>query len=288
MKRIFILTALLATVIGSAMLGSCTQKKTVRLCIPVKDESSGKWGYADSTGNKVIPYIYEEAGDFLDGLSRVKLDGKYGFINHAGEEAISCIYEEAEHFGDRLSKVRLNGKYGFIDTAGQEMIPLIYDEMEKGEDGLLSVGANGKYGCIDKNGKIVIPLIYDTTVRFLNGEAKVLQDGKCYFIDRKGEKLPDLMRLEFTYTKTGQSVNGMPVAKLSGYAFFDKATGEKLKYKKLVIDGRTVAHARCYSEPGMTGSNVVEFSFDGGRFIQYSGNVTLAYKIENEILTVLK
>ncbi|MDE7413676.1 MAG: WG repeat-containing protein [Muribaculaceae bacterium] len=38
---------------------------------PVKKSQSGKWGYIDEAGKKVIPFIFRQAGDFHEGLARV-------------------------------------------------------------------------------------------------------------------------------------------------------------------------------------------------------------------------
>lgn len=39
----------------------------------------GKYGYNDKYGNVVIPYKYEHAYNFMEGLAAVKLNGKIGF-----------------------------------------------------------------------------------------------------------------------------------------------------------------------------------------------------------------
>lgn len=50
--------------------------------------SDNKYGYMDKTGKIVIKCQYEDAGDFHDGLAKVKVNGKYGFIDKTGKMVI--------------------------------------------------------------------------------------------------------------------------------------------------------------------------------------------------------
>jgi hypothetical protein len=314
----------IAVSIGLMMFFACSRKE-IKLQTPVQDEKSGKWGYADSTGKVVVSFIYEEADVFKDGLARVKQDGKYGFIERAGnvvvpliygniedftdgiskamldgkygyldksgKEITQFIYEEAGTFQDGLVKVKLNGKQGFIDHTGKEVIPLKYDEIGDFKEGILKAKLEGKYGYLNKSGEEIIPFIYDFAENFSTGKAKVQQNNKSYFINKDGDRLPDEMTLQFVYRQTGQSINGTPFAKISGFVLKDKHSEEELKYRRLVINGMTVTGSRCYSESGINGMNVAEFSFGGGRYIKYSvplmDSKTFKYKLENGTLTVL-
>ncbi len=51
-------------------------------------EKDGKWGYADVSGNVVIPLQFEYAGDFNDGMARVRSGDKFFFINLQGTRSI--------------------------------------------------------------------------------------------------------------------------------------------------------------------------------------------------------
>ena len=315
---------MVAVNVGLVMFFACSQKD-IKLQTPMQDESSGKWGYADSIGKLVVPFIYEDANEFKDGLARVKqngnygfidykgevaiplvygelgdftegiskamLDKKYGFIDKSGKEVIPFIYEEITTFNYGLAKVKLNGKYGFINNVGKEVVPLKYDEVGDFVEGLVKAKLEEKYGYIANNGEEAIPFVYESAEDFSRGKAKVQQNNKYFLISKDGVKVPDEMSLIFTYQQTGQAVNGTPVAKINGFAFKDALSGEELKYRKLVIDGKTVVSTRCYAESGMNGMNVAEFSFGGGRYTSYSialgHSKTMNYKLENGTLTVL-
>lgn len=50
-----------------------------------------------------------------------------GRIFLEGEVIIPFEYEDADEFENGLAMVRLNGRWGCIDTTGKIMIPILYD-----------------------------------------------------------------------------------------------------------------------------------------------------------------
>ncbi len=104
-------------------------------------ERNGKYGFIDKSGNTKIPFIYRYAGNFYEGLARVRKrkNSKYGFIDESGNTKISFIYDDAKPFYGGLARVKKNGKYGFIDKSGNTKIPLIYDHAMNFSDGLAEV-----------------------------------------------------------------------------------------------------------------------------------------------------
>jgi len=162
--------------IGLMMFFACTQKN-VKLQTPVKDEITGKWGFADSTGKVIVAFKYEAASDFTEGLAMVKLNGKMGFINDCGKEVIPLIYDVCDVFNEGLAKVALDREWGYIDKTGKEIVPLKYDVIRDFSEGLAMVCSNGKCGYVDKTGNEVIPLKYGGASDFSEGLACVSLDG---------------------------------------------------------------------------------------------------------------
>lgn len=118
--------------------------------------SDGMYGYMNRKGEKVIPFKYEHAYNFKDGLALVgkerdNWNGKWGFINKDGTEVIACKYQNAWHFSEGLASVLINNKYGFIDKYGNEIIKTKYDEAGNFNNGIARVSLNGKSWFIDKN-----------------------------------------------------------------------------------------------------------------------------------------
>ena len=72
-------------------------------------------------------------------MAAVKLNGKYGFIDKTGKEVIPFQYDEATYFYDGLALVKEGtirdkknnvtqyGKYGFIDKTNKVVIPIKYE-----------------------------------------------------------------------------------------------------------------------------------------------------------------
>lgn len=60
-------------------------------------EQKGKWGFANSKGELVIPCEYDHAEDFTDGLAFVEQDGLYGLINPEGELVVPCQFASPLH-----------------------------------------------------------------------------------------------------------------------------------------------------------------------------------------------
>jgi len=150
-------------------------------------KKDGKYGFIDKAGTLVIPYRWDFARDFSDGLASVKKDGKYGFIDKTGNLVIPCQWDEAYGFyKNGLSIVKRDGKCGWIDKTGALVIPCQWDDAWGFEDGLARVKRDGKYGFIDTTGSLVIPSRWDDAWGFEDGLARVKRDGKWGFIDTTG------------------------------------------------------------------------------------------------------
>lgn len=92
-----------------------------------------RWGYIDKKGEFVIPYRFEHACEFHDGLAAVEIGGKWGFINKQGNIVISVKFENADAVGFFHS--------GFHEGLAMVKLP----------------GSNLKFQ-INKQGKIVLPM----------------------------------------------------------------------------------------------------------------------------------
>ena len=85
----------------------------------------GKWMLIDKTGKSITKCEYEEIGNVSDGMIRVK-KGNWGYINIKGEEIIPFVYYDAYDFIDGLARVvkksrnyRDGAKYGFVNKKGE-------------------------------------------------------------------------------------------------------------------------------------------------------------------------
>jgi hypothetical protein len=185
---------------------------------------NGKYGYIDKAGKKIVPYKYDFAYDFSEGLAKVELHGKRGYIDKTGKEIIPLKYDYAGDFSEGLVLMKLHGKHGYVDKTGKEVIPLKYDDAGYFSDGLAVVRLNSKYGYIDKTGKEVIPFKYDRAGYFFEGLAYVELNGKYGYIDKTGNEV-----IPLKYDYAGDFSEGLAYVKLDGEEFSINKNGECVK-----------------------------------------------------------
>ena len=169
-----------------------------------------KWGVIDTGGNVVVPFEYDEARAFVEGLAAVCKDGKWGFIDTDGKIIAPLEYDWVDAFSEGLAMVRKgdweDGKCGYIDTTGNVVIPLEYDSCSDFYNGYAEVRKgsweDGKYGYIDTSGRVVIPLEYDAA-RIPEGDGYV--GGLEYGLATVGKKREDDSELVWSehYCKFG-------------------------------------------------------------------------------------
>ena len=104
---------------------------------------SGKYGIADTEGNKITEAIYHNVFDIESELIPVSKEGLWGYVDKNGEEVIPIIYYDT--FFERNEKMSyypypypvVNGrivvknwdnKYGVIDIWGNTLIEFEYDQ----------------------------------------------------------------------------------------------------------------------------------------------------------------
>lgn len=143
----------------------------------------GKAGFIDVNGNEVIPFIFDSAENFSEGLAAVKMNEKWGYIDLTGRVVIPCKYDWAlgeGDFSDGRAVVEIDGKYGYLDATGREVIAAKWDYAHPFSGGFAVVGEyrSRLNSLIDVNGKEVISgcqsIAYDPD----NGVAIVKKDGQ--------------------------------------------------------------------------------------------------------------
>lgn len=170
-----------------------------------------------SNGAIVIPFEYENLGNYSEGLfaARIKEKGEYkaGYIDRNNQIVIPFIYSDAEDFSEGLAAVHkyenktLNTilgpvrseKCGFINKKGEVVIPFKFKwqtETIKFSEGLCAIGTDNKSNMIyetnrnsfiDTKGNIVITGLFTNAEPFENGVARVEKNDKYGYINKKGE-----------------------------------------------------------------------------------------------------
>ena len=235
----------------------------------VKEETifgTGKWGYADTEGNLKIPYQYNEAGNFSEGLAAVK-KGRYKFyIDKNDEVVIDALYDEANMFNSGLAVVKIGVHEGFINHDGDmqslpydkiygfsEELALVYDgcrwsyldktmkpvlhieykEARSFSEGLAAVAIETKkkllWGYIDRGGNEVIPPQFEQAGLFKEGRAAVRVNGKFGHIDMSGKLITPA-----EYEEAGDFNDGFAFVKDEYFGYVDLEGIERIPLIYLV------------------------------------------------------
>jgi hypothetical protein len=233
-----------------------TKKKTCPDLWPVQQDN--KWGYLDKTGKLIIPFKFDGAGDFSEGLAAVSLKEKTGYIDKTGKFVIPPQSYAGHSFSEGLAIVvlgpfdqkgeRLLYKYGYINRSGNMVIQPREAESLKWlsyyykalafSEGLAAVEQKDKSGYMDKVGRQVIPARYNDVQHFSEGLAAVMIEDKYGYIDRSGK-----MVIPPQFTDAGPFAEGLASINSNGnqWGYIDKSG-------KLVINKEEFVVARGFSE----------------------------------------
>lgn len=144
--------------------------------IPVSKD--GKFGYINSYGTLVIPFKYDYAYGFVDGVARICADGvlsdygtytngKYGYLREDGTELVppdsywigfdydeDLGYAKASNGGEHSVLINKNGKVIECDEKGYADVNANYIIVQHG---LLNNGEKDLFSVLAGNGDLVIP-----------------------------------------------------------------------------------------------------------------------------------
>ncbi|MCL2810593.1 MAG: WG repeat-containing protein [Clostridia bacterium] len=155
----------------------------------VADKGEGK-GYMNLQGKVEIPFIWDDASSFSEGLAMVEKDGLHGFINIAGEVVIPLQYHNARGFSGGLAGVlpEINGDWVFIDQSGEVHLRGNWDSVGYfGDNGLAPVSIDQMWGYINQKGTLVIEPQWEKAWPFSDGLASASVDGYTGFINAQGD-----------------------------------------------------------------------------------------------------
>lgn len=133
------------------------------------------YGFIDSNGKQVLPYIFDDAMEFSEGLAYVHKQDTFAFINKKGEVIINLPEGPGSKFINNFAPVVNTSKtqIGYIDRNGKLVIDYKFDDAGQFTEGLAYVGSLGKYGFIDTTGTVRIPFFFDYVYPFSEGRSVV-------------------------------------------------------------------------------------------------------------------
>jgi len=201
---------------------------------PIQNPQTKKWGFVDESGKEVIPFIYDYALDFSEGLA---------VVNKRGHE--QQVHEFDINGEKKLVTRFIGGKWGYVDKTGKEVIPLKYGGAESFSEGFARIRSRIVfYQYIDKTGNVVIPFRYVNAMNFSEGLATVSGQAKIRRMKPPKQHLYRLLYRWGVIDQIGNVIiplkyeepiafsNGMAAVKLDDkYGYFDDAGNEIIPCK---------------------------------------------------------
>jgi hypothetical protein len=260
---------------------NATNGKTCPELWPVKQGE--KWGFIDKTGRLIIPFKFDGAKAFSEGLAAVKVKEKVGYIDETGKFVIPPRFISGYPFSGRLALVILRSfgkdrkdiiemnQLGYVDRSGKLVIQLkealdsksLRISYQDGDltcsEGMVRVQQNDKVGFMDKAGRQVIPPRYDEAGPFSEGLAAVKLGGKYGYLDRFGKEVVPLQ-----FSEAGPFSEGLAAVKLGDkYGYLDRSG-------KVVIPPQ-------FSEADLFSEGLAQVSYNGnqGGYIDKSGKLVI-------------
>ena len=199
-------------------------------------EKDGKTGFIDHTGKVVIPFHFDQARSFHEGLALVTLKGKQYFIDTTGRVQFEVKYDIIRDFSEGLAAVNIGetripniglisnpGKWGYLDKTGKLIIAMKFTHAESFSEGLAAIKDGDKGAFIDHDGKIIFEVPLDVTLGFSEGIVGVLYRGTLSYLDRTGKNVSPPLG----YGPRGHSFSeGLVPVEIKGKTGFMDRTGK--------------------------------------------------------------
>ncbi|WP_061286038.1 WG repeat-containing protein [Leptospira interrogans] len=178
----------------------------------IQSSENKNWGAVDKSGQLIITCKFHNSLYFEDQIAIANEDyNLYGVIDLKGEYIILPKFESIDKFSDGLANVRdkKTRKHGFIDLTGNYVINPIFEYANGFSDGFAAIhDAKSKWGHIDKSGRIAIPTKFRSTGNFSEGLAYALTN-KWGYIDQTGAWI-----IQPAFTWTDRFSNGVAVVEI--------------------------------------------------------------------------
>ena len=128
----------------------------------------GQWGAVDRGGAYIVPPQYSKMHYFCDDLAAVYDGRKWGYVGRDGIMHIPPAYDEAGDFHEGLTRVRAADDVLIIDKAGQIAfhLPAGLEFPWHFSAGIAPIIKDGKWGFIDRSGNIVVSPQYSAVMRY--------------------------------------------------------------------------------------------------------------------------
>lgn len=161
----------------SYIYDSRTKEKVIKdidwIAVPADGDSliivakGGKRGFVNRyTAETVIPFKYDAAWSFTDGVAGVCEGDSVYFIDHSGNPVYNRKFARQRGY-DRYvyhgnyAAIPLNGKYGLIDRTGKWVFQPEHDDIHIGARNMWYVIDDDKWGVVGADGQLAIPMEFE-------------------------------------------------------------------------------------------------------------------------------
>lgn len=184
-----------------------------------KISKSSSWAICDTNGYPLTGYNWEAMGEITDEFIPARKGGLWGYINAEGTVLIPYQFQKADGFSEGIARVlTAEGNYAYINTSGNILFYPPFDYSFTSSDGAICGAKDGLYGYCDTAGSIIIHPQFDMGFDFHEGLAAVKFGGKWGYISTGGG-----YEVKPTFTHASDFKNGYAVCALSsGYGIIDK------------------------------------------------------------------
>lgn len=125
--------------------------------------NSKGYGFVDEKGKQKIPFMYDEAGPFVNGFSKVSLNGEVFFINSDNNRTITLPrdYDSIDNYSEGgYVRVKKDDLYGIVDLSGKEIIKTIHDYLYERNNHFIAA-KHDLYGLYGPKGNLLIPFKFE-------------------------------------------------------------------------------------------------------------------------------
>ena len=208
-------------------------------------DEDDKWGFIDSDGDVVVPFICDEYTAFENGTAIVTIHDLKGVINFLGSYVLIPTYDYIEslnhnmffsaknddedptvfdnvghelfsiegidHYSsvnsENLLRYEIGSLSGLINVDGEYVTECIFETINPFYEGVSAVQKNGLWGFIDEDGEYTVDPIYNNATNFSNGIASVLlESGLWRAINEFGFAFDQTSQIPFDFNEFGISL----------------------------------------------------------------------------------
>lgn len=231
---------------------------------PIRVLKNGRFGYYNEKGELVIPFEYEQASDFIDGIAVVQKN-KYGVISEIGEELLPYEYDNILLGENRRVILERENKYYLSDLKKGKELEVNY--LYQIDEQKIVFEKDGLFGIMDFSGKVLIPNEYEEVSKYIDRTFIGKKNGKYCIVDLKTNR--KLTKSYDYIEQLDKNIYRGGTAEVGKYAFLSVDFSTEEIYDEIQkLNGTIFPGIVVYA--GIRGENVEIFDESKGMILQMS------------------